>query len=324
MKILGFAVGTGAFGSCPDRFCPGGYKADKSISSALDEISLIKDLTGIMINFPNPLNENTVFNIQNMLNDRGLKISSCDADLYSNPDFALGSLISENKTIRKKSIDICKRAMDMAENVGATTMNLWPGQDGHDYPFQINYYEQWKLLADAINEIGDHNPRVKLCLEYKPREPRTHSTIANAGIALNLAHMTSLSNVGVTIDLGHSLNCKESPGNIVTLLDLFNKLFAVHLNDNYRDWDDDMAVGTVHFWETLEFFYYLYHSSFVGWLNLDIFPYRENSSLACQTSIDNIHFMLNVVEKIDNIQTLKRYQKDANALGAINYIKRFL
>ena len=33
-----------------------------------------------------------------------------------------------------------------------------------------------------------------------------------------------------------------------------DKLFHVHMNDNYRLWDDDMMVRFVHFIEYLEFF----------------------------------------------------------------------
>lgn len=35
------------------------------------------------------------------------------------------------------------------------------------------------------------------------------------------------------------------------------KLFYVHLNDNDRNWDWDMLPGAFHFWEFLEFFYFL-------------------------------------------------------------------
>jgi len=321
MNIQGFAFGIGTFGSCPDRFCTSGYKNNLNIEETIGKISSLKEITGVMINFPNPLNEKTASNVKKMLHENGLRVSSCDADLYTQAEFALGSLTSENEKVRNKAIDICKRAMDMAENMNAETMNLWPGQDGFDYSFQTDYYKQWQLLIDAINKIGNHNPRVKLCLEYKPREPRTHLTINNAGVALHLAQMSGLPNVGVTIDLGHSFNCKESPGNTVAMLDLYKKLFTVHLNDNYRDWDDDMVVGTVHFWETLEFFYYLDRSNYEGWLNIDIYPYRENPSVACQTSIDNINFMLKIVDKIDSIKTLKNFQMEADALGAFHYIK---
>ena len=242
-------------------------------------------------------------------------------DLFSDPIFARGSLMSEDSELRKKAIDYSKKAMDIAEYLEAGVMNLWPGQDGFDYPFQINYVAQWNLLVEALIEIAQHNPRVRLSLEYKLREPRTHSTIYSSGAALYLSHATGCSNVGVTVDLGHSFNCKESPANVVALLDKFEKLFVLHLNDNYRDWDDDMAVGSVHFWETLEFIYYLNLSSYEGWLGLDIFPYREDSAEACRFSIENIQYMLEVVNKID-LKTLHQIQKEANSL-AMRYIEAY-
>lgn len=320
MKSKGFATGIWVFGGCPDRFCPRGYKEDVPLERALDAIAAVPDLKGVIMHYPSPINEGTAERIKKELDARGLALASCDVDLFGDPAFALGSLMSENATIRKRAIELAKKAMDMAEYFGAEVMNLWPGQDGFDYPFQIDYRAQWDLLIEALREIASHNPRVKLSLEYKLREPRTHSTIATSGLALFLAREVGLPNIGVTIDLGHSFNCKESPGNVVALLSRFGKLFALHLNDNFRDWDDDMAVGTVHFFETLEFLYYLYHSNYEGWLGLDIFPYRENPSLACQVSIENIKWMLAIVEKID-VATLREYQKNADALSAFRYVR---
>lgn len=323
MKNKGFATGIWVFGSCPDRYCVRGYKEGFSLERSLDYIAAIEGLRGVIMHYPHPINEQTVEAIKKELERRHLQLASCDVDLFSDPVFALGSLMSENERLRRKAIEMGKKAMDMAEYLGADVMNLWPGQDGFDYPFQIDYRAQWELLVQALQEIAEHNPRVKLSLEYKLREPRTHSTIANAGVALFLAQATGLPNVGVTIDLGHSFNCKESPGNVVAFLDRYGKLFALHLNDNFRDWDDDMAVGVVHFWETLEFLYYLYHSGYEGWLGLDIFPYREDPTLACQVSIENIQSMLKVVEKIDVVQ-LREMQKKADGLSAMRYVKNLL
>jgi len=323
VKSKGFATGIWVFGACPDRFCPRGYKEDVPLEKALDAIASVPDLKGVMMHYPGPINEDTAEKVKRELDARGLALASCDVDLFGDPVFALGSLMSEREGVRRRAIELAKRAMDMAEYFGAEVMNLWPGQDGFDYPFQIDYRAQWDLLIEALREIASHNPRVKLSLEYKLREPRTHSTISNAGVALFLAREVNLPNVGVTIDLGHSYNCKESPGNVVALLDRFGKLFALHLNDNFRDWDDDLAVGTVHFFENLEFLYYLYHSNYEGWLGLDIFPYREDGKVACQVSIENITMMLSVVEKID-VATLRAYQKEADALGAFRYIRSLL
>ena len=323
MKSKGFATGIWVFGGCPDRFCPRGYKEELSMERVLDAIASVKELKGVIMHYPNPIREESAERIRRELQARGLSLASCDVDLFGDPVFALGSLMSEREGIRGRAIELAKKAMDMAEYFGADVMNLWPGQDGFDYPFQIDYKAQWDLLIEALRDIASHNPRVKLSLEYKLREPRTHSTIASAGVALFLARETALPNVGVTIDLGHSFNCKEAPGNVVALLDRYGKLFALHLNDNFRDWDDDMAVGTVHFFETLEFLYYLYHSQYEGWLGLDIFPYRENPSLACQVSIENITMMLEIVKKID-VAVLRAYQKEADALSAFRYIRGLL
>ncbi len=323
MKSKGFSTGIWVFGATPDRFCVTGYKSGGNIEESLDRIAAVPNLTGVMMHYPQPLNENNVDFVKKALQDRGLKLACCDVDLFSDPIFARGSLMSEDSELRKKAIDYSKKAMDIAEYLEAGVMNLWPGQDGFDYPFQINYVAQWNLLVEALIEIAQHNPRVRLSLEYKLREPRTHSTIYSSGTALYLSHATGCSNVGVTVDLGHSFNCKESPANVVALLDKFEKLFVLHLNDNYRDWDDDMAVGSVHFWETLEFIYYLNLSSYEGWLGLDIFPYREDSAEACRFSIENIQYMLEVVNKID-LKALHQIQKEANSLEAIRYIGSLL
>ncbi len=323
MKNRGFATGIWVFGACPDRYCVQGYKEGFSLQAALDKIAAIEGLQGVIMHYPSPIHEDTVETIKRELEQRNLQLASCDVDLFGDPVFALGSLMSENEELRRKAIAMSKKAMDMAEYLGAEVMNLWPGQDGFDYPFQIDYRAQWELLISALQEIAQHNPRVKLSLEYKLREPRTHSTIFGSGVALFLAQTVGLPNIGVTIDLGHSFNCKESPGNVFTLLDRYGKLFALHLNDNFRDWDDDMAVGVVHFWETLEFLYYLEHSNYEGWLGLDIFPYREDPTLACRVSIENINMMLAVVRKID-IATLREMQKRADGLSALRYIRGLL
>jgi len=323
MKSNGFSTGIWTFGPGSDRFCVNGYKEGSGFEESLDKAASVEGLSGLMMHYPNPVNEESIEHVGKALKDRGLALTSCEVDLFSDPVFSKGSLMSEDPALRKKALEMSKKAMDMAEALGAPAMNLWPGQDGFDYPFQIDYTAQWNLLIDAIKEIASHNTRVKLGLEYKLREPRTHSSISASGVALFLAQASGLPNVGVTLDLGHSFNCKESPGNVVAMLDTCQKLFVLHLNDNFRDWDDDMVVGTVHFWETLEFLYYLNRSSFEGWLGLDIFPYREDATEACSLSIENINYMLTVVDRVD-YDRLKALQKEADALAAFRYMKSLL
>ena len=62
----------------------------------------------------------------------------------------------------------------------------------------------------------------------------------------------------------------------LTILSLHKKLFAIHLNDNYRNADPDMIMGSVHFWEYLELFYYLNKTNFDGYCYLYIESPRDD------------------------------------------------
>jgi len=59
-----------------------------------------------------------------------------------------------------------------------------------------------------------------------------------------------------------------------------NKLYHLHVNDNYRSWDDDMIPGSVHTLEWMEFFYWLDRTGYDGWISLDVFAYHERDKVA--------------------------------------------
>ena len=73
----------------------------------------------------------------------------------------------------------------------------------------------------------------------------------------------------------------ETIAESVALLKRFgNRLIHLHLNDNYRYWDDDMIPGSVHTLEWVEFFYWLDRTGYDGWYSLDIFAFREKDKIA--------------------------------------------
>ena len=84
-------------------------------------------------------------------------------------------------------------------------------------------------------------------------------------------------NVGILLDFGHSLYGGESPAEAARLIHSRGLLYAIDVNDNFRGWDDDMVVGSVHLVETFEFFYTLRKNNLHGVWQLDQFPFREDS-----------------------------------------------
>ena len=112
--------------------------------------------------------------------------------------------------------------------------------------------------------------------------------------------------MGLTIDVGHTL---QAGGNIARDLDMalkYNRLFNVHINDNYASWDDDMIVGSVHMIEYIEMMHVLKKRGYDGWISVDIFPFRENQFEATRESILYLECFHAVVEKIgsDKLETL--------------------
>jgi len=59
----------------------------------------------------------------------------------------------------------------------------------------------------------------------------------------------------------------------------------MHFNDNYRSWDDDMIVGSVHLVEYVELLFWLREIGYEGWYSMDQYPYRENGQAAVRESV---------------------------------------
>jgi hypothetical protein len=95
---------------------------------------------------------------------------------------------------------------------------------------------------------------------------------------------------------------------------------SIDFNDNYRGWDDDMIVGSVHFLPFLEAIYWLKRIGYNGWISLDIFPYREDPDLAVTESIAYLKRLDEIVDEIglDTITELLRKNDGALTLRVIN------
>src|SRR3954451_8588455 len=122
-------------------------------------------------------------------------------------------------------------------------------------------------------------------------------------------------NVGIVLDLGHSLFAKEAPADVLHLVSRRGQLVSVEVNDNWREWDDDMAVGSVHLIETLEFLQALRQIDWRGPILLDQFPFREDPIAAARGSIRTIRRLNSLLDRVD-MQALAAAQDHQDALAA--------
>jgi sugar phosphate isomerase/epimerase len=293
-----YKIGSGfaPFSPCVDRFNVAGYRDRMSLAEQFDAAARIKGFTGVGLDYPYQFTDPA--EVKPLLKKTGLAFATLEIGLYPDRKWKNGTYTAPDPGIRRESIEMSKKALDVAAELGAADVLMWPGQDGFDYPFQSDYAKYWSLLIDAVGEVAAHRPDVKIAIEYKRMEPRANCYVRNAGVLLTLLHEVGLENVGGCIDLGHSLVAAENPAEAAVLLHRAGKLFQVHVNDNYRDWDHDLIIGSVTFWETLEFFYWLERCGWDGWYILDIFPYRLDGSEALQQGVDRTIRLIELAKKI--------------------------
>lgn len=321
MQNFKISLGSWCFAPCIDRFATKGYKSSLSLDDMTSQIRQIESLAGIELIYPGDFQQRE--KLKKFLENTGLKVSNVMVDTYSSPKWKYGSLTHQNPAIRESAFTLIKEAIESAKDTGCYSVTLWLGQDGFDYPFQANYIESWKLLGNGIKQVAQIDPSINIGLEYKPKEPRTHSFISGVGETLLLTKVVNQDNVGVVLDFGHALMGEENAANSLCLILEEGKLINVHLNDAYGKWDDDMLPSTIHLWESIEFFVYLFDSGYKGWVGLDIFPYREDPLGACSMAVDNLRSLISLAQKID-LQSLKSAQKTMDSISTQRIIRNLL
>jgi len=314
------------FGSCADRFVLSGYGGGgETLEEMLSLAAQVPDLEGIELVGNWHVNDGNIHEMAHLLSDTDLKASMLVPDLWTQAKWGRGSFAAPDEKTRREAVAEVKKVMDWALELGCEYIDLWFGQDGYDYCFQSDFETAWENLVLGVAECADYQKEIKVCVEYKIKEPRTHIHIGTVGKTLLLVDEVARDNVGVLLDVGHALAAGENVAESIALLQGRDrrKLFYLHFNDNYRAWDDDMMVGSVHTIEYLELLYWMKRMRYEGWLTLDIFPYREDGVSAAKESIAWIQGMLDVLDRIGD-EALEHVIASADATEASRLVRTAL
>jgi sugar phosphate isomerase/epimerase len=308
-----FGAGLWHFASYLDRYATDGYAPPVSTLEQIQRAGEVGDLS--YVDVPYPFTDGvTVEQVKQALADQGLQAIGVTPEIYMR-HFSRGAFTNPDAEIRTDALAVLNRAADVVRELGARYLKVWPGQDGWDYPFQVDHHQQWELAVSGMRDLALANPDLKIVIEYKPREPRNKMFWDSAAkTALGVKAM-GVDNVGVLLDFGHALFGGESPAAAAQLLIDHDLLWAMDVNDNLRSWDDDMVVGTVHPVELFEFFYTLKTNGWEGVWQLDQFPFREDTVEAARLSIRFLKRIFRALESLD-IEALRAAQAREDAMGA--------
>lgn len=317
-----FSVFLGDVGSCFDRYCRA-YGKPFKIEELFSRVASVEGITGVDLVVDDEFIKKER-QMKELAASNGLEVVSLNPDLFSSPLWRQGTLSSRDGSVRRKALDLIFRTADLALEWGCGLVALWPGQDGYDYLFQADYLAERELFASGVREICKKYPGITIGLEYKPKEPRMRSYLSSAAMAILVIQEVGEPNCRAVLDYGHALYGGENPAESVALFHRYGKTLGhIHINDNYRSWDDDMIVGSVHTLEFLEFFHWLRKTGYAGWITIDQFSYREDGRDAVAESVAWMRAMEAALERID-ARTIDEVLAGKDAVESSRLMRRLL
>jgi sugar phosphate isomerase/epimerase len=300
------SVGHWSAGDFCDRFAPPGYHSDdpdfqntfegqcrRVKAAGVDAIEIHQSVFEKSLN--GELDLPATERAQNgYLKDLG--VTACNINTWTNPKFRLGGPCNPDPALRRAALDEILKGLEICRAMQIPVLSVWPGSDGADYHFQIDYKQSIEWFTEALITVNRKALEygVKLAIEPKPYEPRElFMIVPTAASAILVAQKVNQacggSNCGLTIDYGHQ---KMEATTASTSCDLAE--FAgvpVHkfdVNDARQGRNDqDCMFGTLSIPESVEYLYTTFIRNYQGWYSQDQFTYREDPTRAIERSMIN-------------------------------------
>jgi len=319
------SVGIWAFGPNATRFMPGGYHPEAHHESIVDRTKRAVDGLGDLVDgyeyhYPTEINETNVEQIKQALGSHD--IYAIPLGVFSDPKFALGSFVNPKPELRRETIEIAKRAIDLCAELKCTFL-VWPGAEGYNYNFQNDYAQMWSWFIDGLAEVMDYcNQRgVPMWLEHKNSEPAMKILMRDIGMTLFVIHKigekgVDTRNLKVNMDWQHLIMNGENLAEYAALLAREGRLGHQHANSGWGVFDDDNMVGASFFMQTLELALVLRE---VGYgsngerMGFDLFPYTEDQVAAVRQSVLAWEFIDYLAGKIDR-EALNEARRNKDAV----------
>ena len=311
-------------GSFPDRYMGCGYGREYTIPEMFERVASIDKITGVELVSNWQITPENAPEIKKLCDDHNLEVVSILPDHFSQKKWGKGAFTSTDKNIRKDAVQVTKTLMDVAADMNCKKLTIWNGQDGYDYPFTANYMNEIEWLQEGIRECADYRKDIQLAIEYKVREPRLHCYLSNVYSTLMFLKEVNRDNVGITVDFGHCIIAHENPAEAIAACKIYgDKLFHVHVNDNFGVWDDDCITSTEHIIETMEFMYWLKKTNYDGWFSFDQYTPRLDGRDALVEGLNWMEDITALVDKIDDAKMEEMF-KNVNAVDMSKMVRELL
>jgi L-rhamnose isomerase len=302
------SVGHWSAGDFFDRFAPVGYHSDDKTFSTEFEAQCRRtkaaDIKAIEIHqsvFEKTLNGDIDWPAierarDGFLAELGMTLAACNINTWTNPVFRLGGPCNPDPALRRAALDEILKAVEISKALKIPVISVWPGSDGADYHFQIDYLQSLEWFTEALVAVNRAclTAGIKLAIEPKPYEPRELymivPTAASAAIVARRVNDTcGGNNCGLTIDYGHQ---KMEATTASTACDLAAyagvPIHKFDINDARQGRNDqDLIFGTISIPESVEYLFTTFVRDYRGYYSQDQFTYRDDPTRAMHRSMVN-------------------------------------
>jgi xylose isomerase len=185
--------------------------------------------------------------VRKMLDDEGLAAEFVAPRLWEDPRTVDGAYTSNDAEARQYAKDRTRRCIDIATALECNLIVLWLAREGTYIREAKDSRRAVDRLVEAIDDMLDYGPDIKIAIEPKPNEPMDQAYIPTTGHALALGYLTKdPQRVGVNIETAHVILAGLDPSDEMGFALAYDKLYTVHLNDqNGLKFDEDKSFGSV-------------------------------------------------------------------------------
>lgn len=314
---LKFSAGIWYFSPSDSRFHDK-YQQDLSIKKRLEIAAKLRayGLTGLEAHYPNEINEKNLELWKSFIKTTGIKMVTIVPLLFRAKIFEFGSLSNPIEKYRKKAIEITIRTLEINKELDTDFAVVWPGIDGYENPFGIDFFQQWDRFSQGLAEAMDTVPGVRIAFEPKPYEPRGRILFGTTAEGLLLSHkveslLQHKENRGLlqqghklcclNPEVGHALMAYEDLAYSYSLPLSEARLAHLHLNSQPPgNFDQDLNTGVIAPEQLEALLYVLKMHSYRGWLGIDINPERMKVETAIKISIDAIRAANDRINEMDH------------------------
>lgn len=305
-------------------FSPGGgrfhdrYIKEMPIQERLERAAKLKDygLKGLEAHYPNEINEKNMNLYKQLEEDTGIRLVLVAPNIFFEAQFEFGSLSSPIERVRKAAIQRVIETLELGKELSTDFVVVWPGIDGYENPFGIDFIAARDRFAEGLAEAMDAVPGVRIAVEPKPYEPRGRILYGTTAEGILLAQkveglLKSEQNkslleegetlVGLNPEVGHVMMGYEDLPYAHSLVMEYGKLMHTHWNSQpLGNYDQDLNVGVISPEQVEAALYVLKMYGYQGYFGIDINPERMPVEQALKNSMDALRAANDRINEMDH------------------------